>query len=125
MKKLITICACVLILSVVAEATTIATFADPFQITQITPLFTVNLLTDTISGGWADAKTGLLLEIPYSENSYPDAFFTITDISYEGSTSGGVTGGGTVKFFADTQSTSTTPLIQMGSGGWMSFSPIT
>jgi len=96
-----------------ADSFTILTFADPLQITQVTPLFTVNLLTDTITGGWADTKTGLFLKVSYSGNTYDDAFFTMTDVSYTGPTSGGVTEGGTIKFFKDGQSTSTTPLIQI------------
>ena len=91
---------------------TIATFADP-STDSVNPLFTVNLVSDTITGGWADSKTGLYLVIPYSGNNYSDAFFTMTNVTYTGSASGGVTGGGTVKFFADGQSTSTTPLIQI------------
>jgi hypothetical protein len=91
---------------------TIATFADP-STDSVNPLFTVNLVSDTITGGWADSKTGLYLMIPYSGNSYSDAFFTMTNVNYTGSASGGVTGGGTIKFFADGQSTSTTPLIQI------------
>jgi len=91
---------------------TIATFADP-STDSVNPLFTVNLVSDTITGGWADSKTGLYLVIPYSGNNYSDAFFTMTNVTYTGSAGGGVTGGGTVKFFADGQSTSTTPLIQI------------
>ncbi|MFH0868913.1 MAG: PEP-CTERM sorting domain-containing protein [archaeon] len=95
------------------ETKIIATFADPVQITPIIPLFTVNLSTDTITGGWADGKMGLYLQIPYSGNNYSDAFFTMTDVPYTGNIYGGATGGGTVKFFAYGQSTSETPLIQI------------
>jgi hypothetical protein len=120
MKKFITICVVAALLAVLvlpvgakADSMTIATFADPVQIAPIIPLFAVNLLTDTITGGWADSKTGLLLEIPYSGNNYPDAFFTMTPVDYTFNASGGVTGGGTIKFFADNQSISSTPLIQI------------
>jgi hypothetical protein len=114
-----------------AVPTTIATFADP-AVNGSKPLFTVNLAGDLITGGWADSNTGLTLQIPYSGNIYHNAFFTMTDIAYTDDTST-ITGGGTIKFFADGQSTSTTPLIQIsfvaghvslyGFGAMNTFSP--
>jgi hypothetical protein len=98
-----------------ATTVTIATFADPAA-DGSTPLFTVDLAGDLITGGWDDSKTGLLLEIPYLGHTYTDAFFTITDVNYFGGLAGGDTEGGTIKFFADGQSTSTTPLIQIDFG---------
>jgi hypothetical protein len=95
-----------------AATVTVGTFADPAGDGSM-PLFTVNLDTDIISGGWLDTQTGLSLGIPYSGHTYHDAFFTMTNVSYSGSISGGSTGGGTIKFFKDGQSTSTTPLIQI------------
>ena len=96
-----------------ASTVTIATFADP-SMDAGRPLFTVDIISGYITGGWADTETGLLLEIPYSGNTYSDAFFTMTDVVYLGGISGGDTSSGTIKFFADGQSTSTTPLIQIG-----------
>jgi hypothetical protein len=95
-----------------ATAVTIATFADP-SMDADNPLFTVDLVNNLITGGWADTKMGLSLVIPYSGNTYTDAFFTMTNVSYSGDTGGGSTGGGTIKFFADGQDTNTTPLIQI------------
>ncbi len=95
-----------------AQTETIATFADP-SMDAGNPLFTVDNISEYITGGWADIETGLSLEIPYSGNTYSDAFFTMTDVVYSGGTSGGNTGGGTIKLFADGQNTSTTPLIQI------------
>ncbi len=95
-----------------ATVVTIATFADPAA-NSSTPLFTVNLGTDLITGGWGDNRTGLTLQIPYSGHIFTNAFFTMTNVSYTGGITGGNTGGGTIKFFADGQSTSTTPLLQM------------
>ncbi|MFA5251981.1 MAG: PEP-CTERM sorting domain-containing protein [Phycisphaerae bacterium] len=95
-----------------ATVVTIATFADP-AVNKNTQLFTVNLGTDLITGGWGDAQTGLTLQIPYSVNTYIDAFFTMTNVAYSGGITGGSTGGGTIKFFANGQSTSTTPLLQI------------
>ena len=95
------------------EATlTIATFDDP-AMDSSTPLFTVDLNTNFITGGWDDLKTGLDLDVIYSGNTFVDAFFEMTPVSYTGGLMGGPTGGGTVKFFADGQSTGMTPLIQI------------
>ncbi len=77
-----------------AAVVTIATFADPAA-DGSTPLFTVDLVGDLITGGW----DGLTLEIPYSGNTYNDVLFTMTDVTYLGGLSGGDTGGGTIKFF--------------------------
>jgi hypothetical protein len=96
-----------------ASATTIATFADPAA-SGSTPLFTVNLVNDIITGGWLDSQTGLdLIIFGDSGNPFEDAFFTMTDVDYSGGIMGGDTGEGTIKFFADNQDTSTTPLIQI------------
>ena len=95
-----------------AEASTIATFADPATDGSM-PLFEINLTADFITGGWPDSRTNLTLQVVYSGNTFHNAFFTMTDISYSGGTEGGDTGGGTIKFFADGQDTGTTPLIQI------------
>lgn len=97
-----------------AVPTTIATFADP-AVNGSMPLFTINLSGNLITGGWDDSKTGLTLQIPYSGHTYTNAFFTMTDVTYLGGI-GGNTSGGTIKFFADGQSTSTTPLVQITFG---------
>jgi hypothetical protein len=96
-----------------AVPVTIATFADP-AVDGSTPLFTVDLDNDVITGGWLDLQTGLDLVIfGDSDNPFEDAFFTMTDVNYFGGISGGITGGGTIKFFADGQDTGTTPLLQI------------
>ncbi|MDD5063797.1 MAG: PEP-CTERM sorting domain-containing protein [Phycisphaerae bacterium] len=96
-----------------AVVVTIATFADP-AVNKNTPLFTVDLVNDLITGGWDDSKTGLTLQIPYSGNIYTNAFFTMTDVNYFGGINGGDTAeGGTIKFFANGQSTSTAPLLRI------------
>ena len=97
-----------------ASATTIATFADP-AVNGSTPLFTINFTGNLITGGWDDSKTGLTLQIPDSGHTYTNAFFTMTDVTYLGGINGN-TSGGTIKFFADGQSTSTTPLVQIAFG---------
>ena len=94
-----------------ASTVTIATFADPANDSS-TPLFTVDLNNNLITGGWLDSQTNLTLEVIYSGNTFVDAFFTMTTVTYTGTITGGETGGGTIKFFADGQ-TSTTPLIQI------------
>ena len=95
-----------------AASVTIATFADPSKGTG-KHLFTVAGGKHFIVGGWADTETGLSLEIPYSGHTYPDAFFTMTVVSWAGDISGGSTSEGTIKFFEDNQDISTTPLIQI------------
>ena len=95
------------------EATeTIATFDDPAGGSD-SAFFTVDLTNNLITGEWADSQTGLNLDVVYSGNPFPDAFFTMTPVSYTGDIMGGSTGSGTIKFFADNQNTSTTPLIQI------------
>jgi len=98
--------------TLVEATSTIATFDDPAADSS-TPLFTVDLNNDEITGGWADSQTGLDLDVVYTGNTFLDAFFTMTPVSYTGGLMGGPTGGGIVKFFADGQSTSTTPLLQI------------
>lgn len=91
---------------------TIATFDDP-ALSSTTHLFEVNLTNNLITGGWDDSQTNLDLDVVYSGNTFYDAFFVIIPVSYTGNIAGGITGSGTIKFFADNQSTSTTPLIQI------------
>jgi len=106
--------------TLVEATSTIATFDDPAADSS-TPLFTVDLNNDEITGEWADSQTGLDLDVIYTGNTFLDAFFTMTDltgvagtgVSYSHGIGGGPTGGGIVKFFADGQSTSTTPLLQI------------
>ncbi|MFQ5805650.1 MAG: PEP-CTERM sorting domain-containing protein [Phycisphaerae bacterium] len=80
------------ILTASAPADTIATFADPAS-DGSTPLFTLS--GSTLSGDWSD--TGLDLITPISGDEFPDATFTMTDLTVldpEGSLSGG-----TIEFF--------------------------
>ena len=91
---------------------TVATFADPSGSSN-TPLFTVDVTMDKITGGWADSQTGLHLYVPWNNTDYVDAFFTMTDIVYTGDTSGGATGSGIIRFFEDNQDINTTPLVQI------------
>lgn len=87
-------------------ATTVGTFFDP-AIDGSTPLFAVDALQGTLKGGWADSRTGLVLQLPVSGPTppgvevYTDAWFTMTDLTYTGTLTGGTTGPGTIEFFAD------------------------
>ncbi len=91
-----------------AKATfTIATFADPSGNGEY-PLFTVDFTNLTLNGGWSDAQTGLLLDIPYSGNSFTDAWFEMTQVEISPALTG-ETGGGEINFYADGDSI--TPLI--------------
>jgi hypothetical protein len=94
-------------------ATTIATFADPSN-DSTNPLFTVDFTQSKLTGGWADAKTGLTLQIPYSGHNFTDAWFSITDVAITNTS--GDTGGGTIDFYADNHSTNPLLIINFGSG---------
>jgi len=87
--------ACLLLLAVQpANGDTIATFADPAA-DGSTPLF--ELANDTLSGGWSN--TGLDLVTPISGDEFPNATFTMTDLTVldpEGTLSAG-----TIEFFDD------------------------
>ncbi len=90
--------AVVLLAAAAAQASTIATFADPAA-DGSTPLFSIDLVADTITGGWTDAQTGLNLEI--GATTYTDAWFTMTPLAYAAPTFMGMTGAGEINFYAD------------------------
>jgi len=94
-------------ISIDAKATFIvATFSDPSG-NNVNPLFEVNFTEMTINGGWTDTQIGLALEIPYSGNTFADAWFEMTEViilNASGDTSGGV-----INFYAD--GTSINPLL--------------
>jgi hypothetical protein len=79
------------------QAGTIATFADP-AISVATPLFTVDVANSVVRGGWSG--TGLNLDSVANNKIFVNSFFTMTDLTYTGSLSGGSAGPGTIKFFA-------------------------
>lgn len=94
---------------------TLATFADPSR-NNSNSLFTVDFLHNSLTGGWSDAKTGLVLEIPCSgytiENSsaFHDAWFTMSVVDITSvHTMSGETGAGEIKFYAN--GTATDPLV--------------
>jgi hypothetical protein len=87
-------------------AFTVATFADPSN-DSINPLFEVDFTGMTLNGGWPDAKPGLFLDIPYSGNTFTDAWFQMTEVGIIDAF--GDTGGGEINFYAN--GTSTNPLL--------------
>jgi len=109
---LLILCTMFVCTTLVEATLTIATFDDPAGGSD-SAFFRVDLTNNLITGGWDDSKTGLNLDVVYSGNPFPDAFFTMTPVSYTGGLMGGPTGGGIIKFFADGQSTGMTPLIQI------------
>ena len=111
---LLILCTMFVCTTLVEATLTIATFDDP-AMDSSTPLFTVDLNNDEITGGWADSQTGLDLDVVYSGHTFSDAFFTMTPVSYTGGLMGGPTGGGIIKFFENNQDiiTDPTPLIQI------------
>jgi hypothetical protein len=94
---------------------TLATFADP-SLNSGNSLFTVDFTQMKVTGGWADTKTGLVLEIPCSGytveagNAFQDAWFemSVVDITSV-SAMFGQTGAGVINFYEN--GTSTNPLV--------------
>jgi hypothetical protein len=121
MKKHLLIIILVTVLSVgfisasALASVTVATFADPSR-NSGNPLFAVDFTNMNITGGWADTKTGLILEIPCSgftianSNAFQDAWFDMSPVTIT-TVNGmsGVTGGGAINFYAD--GTSANPLV--------------
>jgi hypothetical protein len=87
-------------------ALTIATFSDPSN-DSLSPLFTVDFTEMALTGEWSDAQTGLLLNIPYSGNTFADAWFEMTEVIILNTS--GDTSGGEINFYED--GTSENPLI--------------
>jgi len=74
-----------------ASADTIATFADP-SLGPNNPLF--ELSGNKLNGGWSDL--GLTLIVPVTGMVYPNATFTMTELTWDGMFG---LSGGTLKFF--------------------------
>ena len=72
-----------------APAATIATFDDPTSDSS-TPLFTIDLAANRITGGWNDDQTNLDLEVTIASSMFYDAYFTMADVEYYGDMSGGL-----------------------------------
>ena len=89
-----------------ANALTIATFADP-STSATDPLFTVAVAGGNVNGGWSDSRTGLTLQLPLPGpnppgiDTYQNAWFTMTELTYTGTIASGVTGPGVIEFYAD------------------------
>jgi PEP-CTERM motif len=80
-------------------STTIATFADPSG-NAGNPLFTVNFSSGTLTGGWGDDKTGLTLQIPYSGNTFTDAWFEMDPVHITTTSAmAGQTDAGVINFY--------------------------
>jgi hypothetical protein len=80
------------LLAASANGDTIATFADPAS-DGSTPLFALS--GSTLSGGWS--ATGLDLVTPISGDEFPDATFTMTDLTVLDEQAGTLSGG-TIEF---------------------------
>jgi hypothetical protein len=108
-RRAISIVLSVLFLWIVAawsHGQTIATFSDPSN--GSTPLFTVG--GGQVTGGWADSMTGLNLQVVLTGSTYNNAFFTMAPLTI----SGGLTGSGAVKFYADGENPgSLSPLFEV------------
>lgn len=100
-----------------ATTVTIATFADP-AVDEDTPLFTVDMEADRIYAVWTDDNLDLIIFGDLFEN----AFFTMTNVSYTDGITGGATGGGIIKLFADGETDPTKPLVQFAfASAWLTF----
>lgn len=109
MRKSILSSVCVVALLAIGtvQAGTIATFADP-AVDGTTPLFTIDLSADTINGGW----TGTGLDLIVGANTYQDAWFTMTTLTYTDSDFTGLTdNGGTIKFFEASDLLGSSPVL--------------
>ena len=96
-----------------AYSGTVATFSDP-ALNASTPLFNVNSITKTVTGGWDDTKTGLNLQVVRTGNTFSNAYFTMTPLTMTaGSLAYDTTGSGTIRFFKDGDPTSATPILQI------------
>jgi hypothetical protein len=108
----------VLLISVSSQASfTVATFANP-SLGSSDPLFTVNWAGDTITGGWADGKGGLTLELPNEGTSYANVWFSMSTITIANEilpNEYGYTNGGTISFYAP--GTTTNPLFVIDFAG--------
>lgn len=79
----------------VSQAVTFATFSDPS--TGTPPLFTIDTIGDTFTGGWSG--TGLTLQIPFLATSYSDAKFSVmAPINFTPVGPFATTGGGEIDF---------------------------
>jgi hypothetical protein len=110
------------VISVNAEASmTIATFADPSK-NSSHPLFTVDFLGGTLTGGWADTNTGLTLRIPYSTHTFKDAWFEMTGINSTEveitsvSAMSGQIGAGVINFYANRTAANPLLIVNFTSG---------
>jgi hypothetical protein len=99
-------------------SSTIATFDDPSR-NSSDPLFKTDFTQMKLTGGWADTKTGLTLDIPYSGHSFSNAWFEMTGTSSPGveiTDTFGDTGGGVINFYRDGTTTNPLLTISFGSG---------
>jgi hypothetical protein len=100
-----------------AYSGTVATFADP-ALNASTPLFNINGVANTVTGGWGDDQTGLNLQVVWTGNTFNNAFFTMTPLTITAKPVNGTlvyftTSGGIIKFFKDGDLTSATPILQI------------
>jgi hypothetical protein len=91
---------------------TIATF-DDLSTGSSEPLFKVDFTQTKLTGGWADTNTGLTLQIPYSGNTFTNAWFKMTVVEINAF---GDTRGGEINFYKDGDSTSPLLAIKFESG---------
>lgn len=117
---LLILCTMFVCTNLVEATLTIATFEDP-ALDSSTPLFTVDLTNNRITGEWDG--TGLSLDIPYSGQTFPDVIFTMPDVDITTDTDplmGTRTEGGEITFFDPADMVN--PLIRIEfDSAWLTF----
>ena len=112
MRRTIMFCAVVALTSLAsAGVVTMATFQDPSE-SGANPLFMIDSDNGLIDGGWSDSKLDLNLDITYADVVYNDAWFVMSTLTYGGGYSG-TTSAGYVKFFADGDASTETPILEI------------
>jgi hypothetical protein len=121
-KHFILICLIIFLLGLFSIKTiassTIATFNDPSK-TSNDPLFTVDFVNHSVTGGWAFGKTGLTLDIPYNSTNFTNVWFDMTPVTILDQF--GNTGPGTIRFFQSGDTVDPLIAINFSSGYISSF----
>jgi hypothetical protein len=114
MRRLLCLLVLVLLVSASSQASfTVATFANP-SLGSSDPLFSVNWTSGTITGGWADGKGGLDLELPNDGPTISNVWFNMSTVKINTlilTSEYGYTGPGIISFYAP--GTTTNPLYEI------------
>jgi hypothetical protein len=118
MRRFLCLVALVLLVSALSQASfTVATFANP-SLGSSNPLFSVDWANGTITGGWADGKGGLTLELPNDGAPINNVWFEMGTVTINSliAPNYGTTGGGTISFYAPGTKTNALYVINFAGG---------